>query len=145
LAVVEKNALVPFSAQAMFDLVADVERYKEFLPWCSDSELVSRDAERLCGRIEVSRLGIRQSFTTCNRLDPPGKMGIELSEGPFQKLQGVWQFLPLRDDACKVSLRLEFEFSGRLINAAFGKVFHQVANSLVESFVKRAREVYGGR
>ncbi len=143
MAIVEKNALVPFSAQAMFDLVADVERYKEFLPWCSDSGLVSRDADRLCGRIEVSRLGITQAFTTCNRLDPPDHMEIELSEGPFRKLHGEWRFLPLRDDACKVSLRLEFEFTGRLLDAAFGKVFHQVANSLVESFVKRAREVYG--
>lgn len=127
----------------MFDLVADVEHYREFLPWCSDSALVSRDEERLCGRIEVSRLGITQAFSTCNTLDPPERMGIELDEGPFRKLRGEWQFLPLRDDACKVSLRLEFEFSGRLIDKAFGKVFHQVANSLVESFVKRAREVYG--
>jgi ribosome-associated toxin RatA of RatAB toxin-antitoxin module len=128
----------------MFDLVADVERYQEFLPWCSDSALVSHDGRRLCGRIEVSRLGITQAFSTCNELDPPQRMGIELQEGPFKSLHGEWQFLPLREDACKVSLRLEFEFSGRLIDAAFGKVFRQVANSLVESFVKRAREVYGG-
>jgi ribosome-associated toxin RatA of RatAB toxin-antitoxin module len=143
-AVVEKSALVPYSAQAMFDLVADVARYQEFLPWCSDSALVSHDGNRLCGRIEVSRLGITQAFSTCNELDPPQRMGIELHEGPFKSLHGEWQFLPLREDACKVSLRLEFEFSGRLIDAAFGKVFRQVANSLVESFVKRAREVYGG-
>ena len=142
MAEVEKSALVPFSAQAMFDLVADVEQYKAFLPWCSDSALVSRDEEKLCGRIEVSRLGITQAFTTCNSLDPPERMGIDLHEGPFRRLHGEWHFLPLREDACKVSLRLEFEFSGRLIDAAFGKVFHQVANSLVESFVKRAREVY---
>jgi len=144
LARVEKSALVPYSAQAMFDLVADVERYKEFLPWCSDSHLVSRGDSELCGQIEVSRLGITQAFSTCNQLDPPGRMGITLHEGPFKKLQGEWRFIALRDDACKVVLTLEFEFAGRLINAAFGKVFHQVASSLVESFVERAREVYGG-
>jgi len=144
LARVEKSALVPYSAQAMFDLVADVERYKEFLPWCSDSRLVSRGDGELCGLIEVSRLGITQAFSTCNQLDPPGRMGIALHEGPFKKLHGEWRFIALRDDACKVVLILEFEFAGRLINAAFGKVFHQVANSLVESFVERAREVYGG-
>lgn len=144
MAVVEKSALVAHSSQAMFDLVADVERYKEFLPWCSDSALISHEGNRLCGRIEVSRLGITQSFSTCNDLDPPEYMGIDLHEGPFRKLHGEWRFLPLREDACKVMLRLEFEFSGKLIDAAFGKVFHQVANSLVESFVKRAREVYGG-
>jgi len=126
----------------MFDLVADVERYREFLPWCSDSALISRNENELCGRIEVSRLGITQAFSTCNELDPPHRMGITLHEGPFRKLHGEWQFVGLRDDACKVVLVLEFEFSGRLIDAAFGKVFHQVANSLVESFVQRAREVY---
>ena len=141
---VEKSALVPHSDQAMFDLVADVERYKDFLPWCSDSRLVSRGDRELCGLIEVSRLGITQAFSTCNELDPPGRMGIALHEGPFKKLHGEWRFIALRDDACKVVLTLEFEFAGRLINAAFGKVFHQVANSLVESFVERAREVYGG-
>jgi len=144
LAKVEKSALVPFSAQAMFDLVADVERYKEFLPWCSDSQLVSRAEHKLCGRIEVSRLGITQAFSTCNELDPPGRMGIALHEGPFKRLQGEWRFVELRENACKVMLTLEFEFSGKLIDAAFGKVFHQVANSLVESFVKRAQEVYRG-
>ena len=144
MAIVEKSALVPFSDQAMFDLVAGVENYKDFLPWCSDSRLVSRADDELCGWIQVSRLGITQSFSTCNKIDPPGRMEIALKEGPFKRLHGEWQFLPLQENACKVMLRMEFEFSGRLIDAAFGRVFHQVANSLVESFVKRAREVYGG-
>lgn len=143
MALVEKSALVPFSAQTMFDLVADVEQYKEFLPWCSNSRLVSSTDDQLCGWIEVSRLGITQSFSTCNRIDPPEHMDIALQEGPFKRLHGKWQFVPLREDACKVMLRMEFEFSGRLIDAAFGKVFHQVANTLVESFVKRARDLYG--
>lgn len=141
---IEKSALVPYSAQAMFDLVADVERYKEFLPWCSDSALVSEVDGKLCGRIEVSRMGITQAFTTCNDLDPPGRMGITLKEGPFRRLDGEWRFVTLRHDACKVLLMMDFEFSGRLIDTAFGRVFNQVANSLVESFVSRAREVYGG-
>lgn len=144
MAQVDKSALVPFPAEAMFDLVADVERYKEFLPWCSDSRLVSESENRLCGRIEVSRLGITQAFSTCNDLERPHRMGISLKEGPFRRLHGEWRFDALREDACKVILHLEFEFSGRLIDAAFGRVFNQVANSLVESFVKRAREVYGG-
>ncbi|WP_078120046.1 type II toxin-antitoxin system RatA family toxin [Thiosocius teredinicola] len=141
---VEKSALVPYPAQAMFDLVADVESYQHFLPWCSSSRLISRNERELCGEIEVSRLGISQTFSTCNRLEPPTRMGIALNEGPFKRLHGEWQFLVLRDDASKVMLTLEFEFAGRLIDAAFGKVFHQAANTLVESFVERAREVYRG-
>jgi len=140
--IVEKSALVPFSDQQMFDLVKDVARYPEFLPWCSAAECLSDDGHKVCGRIEVSRIGIHQAFTTCNAYDAPRNMSIELVEGPFKSLRGAWEFIPLREDACKVMLRLEFEFSGHLINAAFGKVFQQIANTLVESFCKRAREVY---
>jgi ribosome-associated toxin RatA of RatAB toxin-antitoxin module len=143
LARVEKSALVPFSDRQMFELVKDVGRYKEFLPWCADSKLLSDEDDVVCGRIEVERLGIRQGFSTCNRYDAPRRMEIALKEGPFKSLSGAWEFIALREDACKVVLLLEFEFSGKLINAAFGKVFHQIANSMVESFCQRAREVYG--
>ena len=133
-----------FSDQQMFDLVKDVDRYVEFLPWCGGSELLSEEGNRICGRIDVERVGIRQSFTTCNVCHPPGRMEIELQEGPFKSLSGSWEFIALREDACKVVLTLDFEFSGKLINAAFGKVFHQIANTMVESFCQRARVVYGG-
>lgn len=141
--VVKKSALVRHSAQQMFDLVADVEGYPRFLPWCHSASLLSRTEDRLCGRIEVARLGIRQVFSTCNLLDPPEYMRIDLMDGPFRKLTGGWRFTPLRADACKVELELDFEFSGRLIDKAFGGVFGQIANSLVDAFCKRADEVYG--
>jgi len=144
LAVVEKSALVPFSAAQMYALVSDMERYPEFLPWCSGARLISKDGEELCGEIEVSRLGVTQRFSTCNRLHPPERMELRLREGPFHSLEGAWVFSPLREDACKVQLRLEFEFSGRLIDKAFGAVFGQIANSLVDAFCTRAYEVYGG-
>ncbi|TVQ87033.1 MAG: type II toxin-antitoxin system RatA family toxin [Chromatiaceae bacterium] len=141
--VVKKSALVRHSAQQMFDLVADVEGYPRFLPWCESTALLSRTDEQICGRISVARLGIRQVFSTCNRIDPPHHMQIDLMDGPFRKLTGGWTFTALRADACKVELELDFEFSGRLIDKAFGGVFGQIANSLVDAFCKRADEVYG--
>lgn len=141
--VVKKSALVRHSATEMFDLVSDVEGYPKFLPWCHATELLSRSEDQLCGRIEVARLGVRQVFSTCNKLDPPHYMQIDLMDGPFRKLTGGWTFTPLRADACKVELELDFEFSGRLIDKAFGGIFGQIANSLVDAFVKRADEVYG--
>ncbi|MBV2093105.1 MAG: type II toxin-antitoxin system RatA family toxin [Candidatus Thiodiazotropha sp. (ex Ctena orbiculata)] len=140
--VVKKSALVPHSAHEMFQLVCAFESYPEFLPWCSDSRLISRTPEELCGELEVSRVGIRQRFSTCNKLVTDERMDIQLREGPFQKLQGSWHFTPLKEDACKVELVLEFEFAGRLIDAAFGRVFSQIANTLVDAFCKRADEVY---
>jgi ribosome-associated toxin RatA of RatAB toxin-antitoxin module len=141
--VVKKSALVRHSAEQMFELVADVEGYPKFLPWCHATELISRTEDQLCGRIEVARLGVRQVFSTCNQLNPPTKMRIDLLDGPFRKLTGGWTFTPLRADACKVELALDFEFSGRLIDRAFGGIFGQIANSLVDAFTQRADEVYG--
>lgn len=142
--VVSKSALVAHSTAKMFDLVNDVESYPQFLPWCSATKLLSRTDELLCGELEVSRAGIRQRFSTCNLLYPTERIEIRLKEGPFKQLEGAWQFTELREDACKVELQLHFEFSGMLINKAFGAVFNQIAGTLVDAFCKRANEVYGG-
>ncbi|WP_089726747.1 type II toxin-antitoxin system RatA family toxin [Candidatus Thiosymbion oneisti] len=140
--VITKSALVTFSASRMFDLVAQMEDYPKFLPWCAAAEILSREDNRICGRMEVARAGIHQTFTTCNRFVPGERMELMLVDGPFRKLQGAWTFRPLRRDACKVELELDFEFSGKLIDKAFGRVFNQIANTLVDAFCKRAEEVY---
>jgi ribosome-associated toxin RatA of RatAB toxin-antitoxin module len=92
--------------------------------------------------MEVGRLGISQSFTTCNRFKVGEWMELDLEDGPFRRLHGLWSFWALREDACKVELELDFEFSGKLIDKAFGAVFEQIANTLVDAFCKRAEEVY---
>ena len=144
LPVVNKSAIVPYTAEQMFELVIDVLSYPEFLPWCSATRLLSMDETELCGELEVSRIGVHQRFSTINRLYPFERIDLSLREGPFKKLHGGWRFTPLGEAACKVELTLEFEFSGKLINAAFGKVFGHIANTLVGAFCKRAHEVYRG-
>ena len=139
-----RNALVPFSAAQMYALVNDVESYPQFVPWCSDAERLSQTEDELCARIEFKRAGLHHWFTTCNRMVENQQIDIRLQEGPFRHLDGLWVFTPLAEDACKVELTMEFEFAGRLISAAFGPVFNQVASALVGAFVKRAHEVYGG-
>lgn len=143
MAVVKKSALVGYSAARMFELVYDVKSYPQFLPWCQRTQVISESADRICGRIEVARLGIHQTFSTCNRFERYTRMDISLLDGPFQRLHGGWRFTPLREDACKVELELDFEFSGRLIDKAFGAVFNQIANTLVDAFCRRAEQVYG--
>jgi ribosome-associated toxin RatA of RatAB toxin-antitoxin module len=144
LPVVNKSALVTHSASEMFNLINDVESYPEFLPWCSSTALLSQSENEMCAELEVARIGIRQKFSTCNTLYPHERIDLQLKDGPFTSLQGSWWITPLREDACKVELRLEFEFSGKLINKAFGAVFSQIANTLVDAFCKRADEVYRG-
>jgi ribosome-associated toxin RatA of RatAB toxin-antitoxin module len=135
---------VAHSAAEMFELVKDVRSYPDFLPWCHSTRVLSDEPGRICGELVVARLGIRQTFSTCNRFEQGRWMDLELLDGPFRHLHGRWVFTSLREDACKVGLELEFEFSGALIDKAFGPIFHQVANSLVDAFCKRADEVYGG-
>jgi len=139
---VKKTALVPHSAKELYALVNDVESYPDFLPWCKSTRLLSRTEHEVCGELEVSRIGISQKFSTCNRLHPFDRIDIRLLEGPFKHLRGSWHFQPLSDNGCKVLLELEFEFSGKLINKAFGVFFNQIANTMVDAFCKQARAVY---
>lgn len=143
LSVVQKSALVKFSAQQMFDLVADIESYPKFLPWCSGSRILKREGDIVEGQIDIAKAGFHKSFATRNRLDHGGKIHMNLLEGPFKSLEGVWSFMPLREDASKISLDLEFEMSGVLANLAFGPVFNQICNTMVTSFTERAKAIYG--
>jgi len=144
ISVVQKSALVKFSAQQMFDLVDDIESYPQFLPWCSGSKILKREGDIVEGQIDIAKAGFHKSFTTRNRIDRGGKIQISLLDGPFKSLEGFWTFMPLREDASKISLDLEFEISGVLANLAFGPVFNQICNTMVTSFTQRAKAIYGG-
>jgi ribosome-associated toxin RatA of RatAB toxin-antitoxin module len=140
---ISKNALVPYSATEMFDLVNDIESYSHFLPWCRSSTVLSRDEDMVRATIEIAHGSLHKSFTTCNRLQTNKMIEMRLEQGPFKHLEGFWRFDLLGERACKVSLDLDFEFSNKLIGMAMGPIFSQIANSLVDAFSKRAVEVYG--
>lgn len=127
----------------MFDLVNDVARYPEFLPWCRSTRVVEESDEHMVATIEVAKGGIHQSFTTRNSLQPPERLELSLVEGPFRSLRGEWRFQPLSDEACKVELHLQFDFSNRIVSMAFGPVFNQVCETMLDAFVQRARQVHG--
>ena len=139
---IEKSALVKFSAQQMFDLVNDIERYPQFLPWCSGSRIIKRTDNIIEAELSISKGGFQKNFSTRNTLEYGSKMTVELLDGPFSHLTGEWNFSPLRDDASKITLDLEFELSGKLASLAFGAVFNQICNTMVSSFTQRAKDVY---
>ncbi len=143
MATISKSALVRYSVSDMYGLVSDIEAYPNFLPWCSHVKVLSRNEDEVRATIGIARGGIRKSFTTYNRLQRNKMIEIRLVAGPFRHLQGFWRFDALREDACKVSLDMEFEFAGTLVKLAFGPVFHQITNSLVDSFCRQAAKVYG--
>ena len=139
---VNRSALVLHSAQQMFEIVNDVLAYPDFLPWCAKTELLYEDEHKMEATLYLAKAGLKYSFTTRNRLKKFERIELELVEGPFSKLSGVWTFEPLGDEACKVSLNMGFEFDGKLKNMAMSKVFNQVATTLVGAFVQRADTVY---
>jgi ribosome-associated toxin RatA of RatAB toxin-antitoxin module len=140
---IERSALVLHSSQSMFDLVNDVARYPEFLPWCVSSNLVSDSDTELVAGLTISKGGIKQSFTTRNKKKSPQWMSMELVDGPFKKLNGMFTFKALSDDACKVILELDFEVAGKILGLTLTPVFKQAANTMVDAFVNRANALYG--
>jgi len=139
---VERQALVPYSAASMYALVADVERYPEFLPWCSGTEVLVREQKRTLATIDIDFWGVRQQFTTENRNEPGKRIDLALVSGPFRSLGGAWRFTPLGDGACKVELSLAYEIANPVLDRLIGPVFHYIANTVVDAFVRRADAVH---
>ena len=139
---VSRSALVPFSHKQMYALVEDVERYPDFLPWCSDATLHWREGDALEGSVEMNRAGLKRSFRTRNIMRQDEAIEMELVDGPFSHLSGVWLFKELGDAGSKVSLDVEFEMRSRTTDRLLGRYFEEICNSLVDAFVKRAEQMY---
>ena len=139
---VSKSALVRFPAYLMYELVQDCESYPQFLPWCRASRVLRRAGDVVDAELEIYKGGFHKSFATRNTLLAPQEIRISLLEGPFAHLEGVWRFTPLRDDASKISLDLDFEMAGKLANLAFGTIFNQISATMVGAFCERAKALY---
>jgi ribosome-associated toxin RatA of RatAB toxin-antitoxin module len=142
MAQVEKSVLVPHSAAAMFNLVDAPERYPEFLPWCGGVDLKLRDETTTVATLHIDYHGLKQNFTTENSKIFPSLMDIRLVDGPFRHLEGIWRFIPLGEDACKIEFKLNYEFSSHLLEKIIAPVFSHIANTFVDAFVERAETVY---
>jgi len=135
---VRKSVIVPHSRETMFALVDACERYPEFLPWCSGAEVFERTADLTRARIEIDYHGLKSHVSTLNRKHPPGRMDLELVDGPFEAFAGHWSFSALGEAGCRVELALDYAFSNGVLEALLGPVFGHVLETLVERFVARA-------
>ena len=142
---IDRSALVPYTADEMYALVSDILTYPQFLPWCSGTQILSQEGQELSARIDFSVSSVSQSFTTSNQLKPGEEIAMQLVDGPFSQLEGRWRFEPLGDAGCKISLLLEYDFSSKMVSLVVGPVFNKIANTLVDAFQRRAVEVYGER
>jgi ribosome-associated toxin RatA of RatAB toxin-antitoxin module len=139
---VSRSALVAFSAESMFDLINDVDKYPEFIPGCAQTEVLSQDDDNMRASILISKAGVKQWFTTHNSLVRGQSIQMQLIEGPFSQLRGGWTITALSTTACKIELNLDFAFSSKLVEFAFGKVFNAIASNMVVAFTERAKKIY---
>jgi len=138
-----RSVLVGYTPAQMFALVDAVEDYPRFLPWCATAVVSHRDEQTTRATIRIRYRGLSQEFTTDNAKNPPEEMRLRLVEGPFRRLDGSWRFSALAEQGCKVELRLQYEFSSRMLEKLIGPVFDHIANTLVDAFAKQAEKVYG--
>ena len=132
---------MPYPARVMYDIVNDVERYPEFLPWCGGVELHQSDAHSMEAAILMRAAGLNHWFRTRNRMVPGESIEISLVDGPFSQLEGYWRFTPIDSDGCKIDLMLQFEIKHSLAAAIIAPAFSRIANTMVESFCNRARDL----
>jgi ribosome-associated toxin RatA of RatAB toxin-antitoxin module len=148
---VKKSVLLWYSPREMYTLVTAVSDYPDFLPWCERTEVIAQDETGMTARMHLHYAGVRHAFTTRNAHAPDRRVEVDLVDGPFSQLDGTWKFLPLAIPgdadarACKVEFEMRYEFSSRALEAVLSPVFDRVANTFVDSFVRRAEQVYGAR
>lgn len=139
---IQHSATVPFSPQQMFDLINDIEAYPEYMNGCVGARILDRGDDWLTARLELAKAGIRHGFTTRNRWQAPQWMTMDLVEGPFKHLKGLWQFRALASGGCEVSFRLEYEFANFLLALAGNPLMQQTASEQVKALCLRARRLY---
>ncbi|MDA1331835.1 MAG: type II toxin-antitoxin system RatA family toxin [Proteobacteria bacterium] len=145
--IVKKSALVLHSANCVYDLVNGVDCYPDFLPWCCSTTIEEQSETHMVAEIVIGYRGINKSFKTKNQIVKPtetasGTIEICLVEGPFKNLHGIWSFTPLESHGCRIEFEVQYEFSNALVSKIVGPVFNQIAETLLDSFVRRAEKLY---
>jgi ribosome-associated toxin RatA of RatAB toxin-antitoxin module len=151
---VKKSVLLWYSPGEMYTLVTGIEDYPKFLPWCERAEVLERRDDGMTAKLHLAYGGVRHAFTTRNEHRVDQSVRVGLVDGPFSLLDGHWDFVPLvapgepalaEARACRIEFELRYAFSSRALEVVVSPVFDRIANTFVDSFVKRAEQVYGER
>ena len=140
---VKRSALIAETPARMYSLINDVERYPEFVPYCTAARVDSRTEREMLATLSIKRGPLKAAFTTRNLLEPHRRVLMQFVSGPFRVLEGLWTLTPLGELGCRVELEMRFEFANRLSGALFEPLFEDTAGSLVDAFVRRARDSRG--
>ncbi len=138
-----EKRLLPHSPEQLFDLVADVARYPEFLPWCIGTRIRRQEGDTIIADMVIGYKMFRERFVSEVTLDRPRRIDVIYREGPFRYLNNHWIFEPAAGGACEIDFYVDFEFRSRLMQKMIGAVFNEAVKIMVSAFEKRAGEIYG--
>ena len=138
-----ERRVLPYTPEQLFDIVADIERYPEFLPWCVATRVRSSDVNVITADVIIGFKMFRERFTTRDVLDRPRRIDVSYHEGPFKYLNNHWVFEPVGDASCDLDFYIDFEFRTRLLQMAVGALFNEAVKVMVSAFEKRAKAIYG--
>ena len=138
-----EKRLLPFTPEQMFDLVMDIERYPEFLPWCMATRIRERDGDTLIADMVIGFKVFREKFTTTVTPESSRRVDVAYSDGPFKFLNNHWVFEPEGEDGCSVDFFVDFEFRSKIFEKAIGAVFNEAVQRMISAFEKRAARLYG--
>jgi coenzyme Q-binding protein COQ10 len=138
-----ERRVLPYSPEQMFDLVAAVDRYPEFLPWCIGARVKSREGNLMLADLIIGFRMIRERFTSRVILDRPGRIDVSYIDGPLKHLANRWLFDPVGEGGCVIDFHVDFEFRSRILQAAIGALFHEAVRRMVAAFETRAHALYG--
>ncbi|HEX3500252.1 MAG TPA: type II toxin-antitoxin system RatA family toxin [Stellaceae bacterium] len=137
-----EQRILPYTAEQLFDLVADVERYPEFLPWCVGARIRERRADLVVADLLIGFRMFRERFTSKVTLARPGRIDVAYSEGPFRYLDNHWIFEPV-EGGCRIDFFVDFEFHSAILQKLIGVLFNEAVRRMVAAFETRARQLYG--
>ncbi|HXP12381.1 MAG TPA: type II toxin-antitoxin system RatA family toxin [Stellaceae bacterium] len=137
-----EKRFLPYTPEQVFDLVADIERYPEFLPWCVGARIRERRDNIILGDLLIGWRMVREKFTSRVTLNRPGRIDVEYTEGPFRYLKNHW-VLERQPGGCLVDFYVDFEFRSRMLQGVIAALFNEAVKRMVSAFEKRAQELYG--
>jgi ribosome-associated toxin RatA of RatAB toxin-antitoxin module len=140
---ISKSAIVPYSCEQMYQLVNQIDKYPQFLNWCSSADILNQTEQEITASVSINKNTFKQTFTTLNTLTPNVRIDMQLKDGPFKQLNGAWIFTSLNDNACKINLELEFSFASKLVDMVITPVFTSISNTQLDAFIERAKQIYG--
>lgn len=139
---IKETEIVPYTPEEMFDLVANVDEYQEFLPWCEESRVVSRENNTVVAEIRAKLALASISLTTRNEIRPYERIGIHLLEGPFEVFEGSWRFSSESESSSKIEFHLRFRFAHERLASLFDPLFKEATDTIIKAFKERAQKVY---